>query len=77
MNIAPGSGTSTKNTSYALDLGALIDTLIFSGNFPRGTLASCSASLTLIQQDLGQGDSRLLNTQVLGQQIRTVKFTMR
>lgn len=71
--LADGSGYA-----YTLDLGAVIDTLIFTTTFPRGAVASCDIGLSVTLQNDGTRDARLgSNTRVFAQQIRRVSFALR
>ena len=76
--LVAGSLSSTASgSSYSLDLGPSLNTLNFSTTYARGTITSCTGTLSLTMQSTGQGDSRMASTQIIGQQIRKASFTIR
>jgi len=78
MAVVPGSLVSNgSGVSYTLDIGAAIDQLVFTTTFPRGSVARCDVTLSLIVQAQGQADARFSTTQVFAQQIRTAAIAMR
>ncbi|MBV8380930.1 MAG: hypothetical protein JO369_09245 [Paucibacter sp.] len=63
--------------SYSIDLGPALNSLQFTTTYPRGAIASCAASLTVMLQTSGQTATGLTQAQIVGQRSRTVAFTMR
>ena len=79
LDVVPGSQSSDgSGVSYALAVGAGIDTLTFSTTNPRGAVSRCDVTIKTTIDAQGQMDARFSSgSQIFAQQIRSVQVTMR